>query len=70
MLTLLLSLSIQSGQAGRSVIVCTVTAGGAPIAVAEIVVAGKTHATDRRGEARIDVIPGSVELTSRKASRR
>ena len=46
-----------------STIVCTVTAGGAPVAGAEIVVAGKTYVTDPRGEVRIDVDPGSVELT-------
>src|SRR3977135_3273416 len=43
--------------------ICTVTAGGAPVAGAEIVVAGRTYPTDRRGEVRIDVIPGSIELT-------
>src|SRR6478672_4734712 len=43
-----------------------VTAGGAPVAGAEIVVAGRTHATDRRGEARIDVVPGAIELTVAK----
>ena len=37
--------------------------GGTPVAGAEIVVAGKAHVTDRRGEARIDVTPGSIELT-------
>ena len=30
---------------------------------AEIVVAGRTYVTDRRGEVRISVIPGSIELT-------
>jgi outer membrane receptor for ferrienterochelin and colicins len=60
---LLLSLSLQDGQAGQSAIVCTVTARGAPVAGAEIVVAGKTHVTDRRGEMRIDVTPGSIEIT-------
>ena len=59
-LTLLLLLSLQSGQ---STIACTVTSGGAPVAGAEIVVAGKTYMTDPRGEARIVVDPGSVELT-------
>ena len=62
-LALLFSLAIQTDQAGQSAITCTVTAGGRPIAGAEIVVAGKTHVTDRRGEARIDVNPGSIELT-------
>ena len=59
-LALLFLLSLQGGQ---SAIVCTVTAGGAPVAGAEIVVAGKTYVTDPRGEVRIVVDPGSVELT-------
>ena len=59
-LLLLFLFSLQGGQSG---IVCTVTAGGAPVAGAEIVVAGKTYVTDPRGEARIVVDPGSVELT-------
>ena len=62
-LALLFSLSLQSGQA----IACTVTAGGAPVAGAEIVVAGKTYVTDGRGDVRIDVRPGSIELTIVKA---
>ena len=59
----LLLLFLFSLQGGQSAIVCTVTAGGAPVAGAEIVVAGKTYVTDPRGEVRIDVDPGSVELT-------
>ena len=59
----LLLLFLFSLQSGQSAIVCTVTAGGAPVAGAEIVVAGKTYVTDPRGEVRIDVDPGSVELT-------
>ena len=59
-LALLLLFSLQGGQ---SAIVCTVTAGGAPVAGAEIVVAGKTYVTDPRGDVRIAVDPGSVELT-------
>jgi len=59
----LLLLFLFSLQGGQSAIVCTVTAGGAPVAGAEIVVAGKTYVTDPRGEARIVVDPGSVELT-------
>ena len=62
-LALLIALSIQTGQAAQSAIACTVTAGGLPVAGAEIVVAGNTHVTDRRGEVRIDVIPGSIEIT-------
>ena len=63
---LLLSLFLTSGQTSQSSISCTVTAGGVPVAGAEIVVAGRTHATDRRGEARIDVVPGAIELTVAK----
>jgi iron complex outermembrane receptor protein len=59
-LALLLSFSLQRVQ---SAIVCTVTAGGAPAPGAEIVVGGKTYVTDARGEARIEVGPGPVELT-------
>ncbi|HMC69122.1 MAG TPA: carboxypeptidase-like regulatory domain-containing protein, partial [Mycobacteriales bacterium] len=47
----------------QSAITCTVTAAGAPVAGAEVVVAGRTYVTDRSGEVRIDVTPGSVELT-------
>ena len=64
LLALLFSLSLQLGQSG---IVCTVTAGGAPVPGAEIVVAGKTYVTDARGEVRIEVSPGPVELTVVKA---
>jgi outer membrane receptor for ferrienterochelin and colicins len=64
--SLFFSLSIQSGHAGQSAIACTVTAAGAPVAGAEIVVAGTTHVTDRRGEVGIDVIPGVIELTAVK----
>jgi outer membrane receptor for ferrienterochelin and colicins len=60
---LLLSLTVQSGQASRSGMICTVTAGGVAIADAEIVVAGRTHLTDARGEARIEAGPGPIELT-------
>ncbi len=59
----LLILFLFSLQGGQSAIVCTVTAGGAPVAGAEIVVAGKTYMTDPRGGVRIAVDPGSVELT-------
>jgi iron complex outermembrane receptor protein len=52
--------------AERSIIVCTVTAAGAPVAGAEIVVGTKASRTDSRGEARIDVAPGHVELTVAK----
>ena len=64
LLGLLLSLSLQTGQSG---IVCSVTADGAPVPGAEIVVAGKTYQTDARGQVRIDVTPGPVELTAVKA---
>jgi len=60
---LLFSFLNQSGQSGPSAIACTVTAGGARVAAAEIVVAGKTYVTDRRGDVRIDVSPGPVELS-------
>jgi iron complex outermembrane receptor protein len=59
-LSLLLSASVQTDQ---SAIVFTVTAGGAPASGAEIVVAGRTHITDARGQVRIDVTPGAVEIT-------
>jgi outer membrane receptor for ferrienterochelin and colicins len=64
LLALLLSLSLQSGPAA---IVCSVTAGSAPVEGAEIVVGGKTFVTDAHGEVRIAVVPGSVELTVFKA---
>jgi iron complex outermembrane receptor protein len=60
LLALLLSLSLQRGQ---SAIACSVTAGGAPVPGAEIVVAGKTYVTDVRGEVRIVVSPGPIEIT-------
>jgi outer membrane receptor for ferrienterochelin and colicins len=61
--TLLVSLLLQSGRAGQSAIACTVIASGAPVAGAEVVVDGTTHVTDRRGQVRIEVSPGAVELT-------
>ena len=61
-LALLLFLVAQNGPAA-SAIDCTVTAGGTPVAGAEIAVAGRIHVTDRRGEVRIDVNPGLIELT-------
>jgi iron complex outermembrane receptor protein len=64
LLALLLSVSLQLGPAA---IVCTVTAGGAPAAGADIVVAGKTYMTDARGQVRIEVNPGVLELTILKA---
>ena len=60
LLGLLLSFSLQGGQ---STIVCSVTASGVPVPGAEIVVAGKTYLTDARGQVRIDVGPGPIELT-------
>jgi iron complex outermembrane receptor protein len=60
LLMLLVSLSLQPGQ---SAIVCSVMAGGAPVPGAEVVVAGTTYVTDARGEVRIDVSPGPVEIT-------
>ena len=64
LLALLLSLSVQRDQ---SAVLCSVTAGGAPVPGAEIVVAGKTYVTDTKGEVRIEVNPGPVELTVVKA---
>jgi outer membrane receptor for ferrienterochelin and colicins len=64
LLALLFALSLQGGQ---SVIVCSVTAGGAPVMAAEIVVAGMTYLTDPRGQVRIEVNPGLVEITVVKA---
>jgi len=60
LLALLFSVSFQSGQ---SSIACTVTAGGAPVVGAEIRVSGRTYMTDARGEVRIDVTPGPLDLT-------
>ena len=60
LVALLLSMSLQGDQ---SALACTVTAAGAPVPGAEIVVAGKTYVTDARGEIRIDVRPGPVELS-------
>jgi outer membrane receptor for ferrienterochelin and colicins len=65
LLALLLSLS--SLQSAQSAIVCSVTAGGAPVPGAEIVVAGKTYLTDARGLVRIEVSPGATDLTIVKA---
>ena len=62
-LALLLSFVLQSTQVRPVTITCTVTADGAPVAGAEVVVAGKTYQTDRRGEARIETSPGSIEIT-------
>ena len=67
LLALLLSLSSQSAHAGQAAITCTVTAGGVPVAGAEIVVAGQTYLTDSRGDAQIAVTSGSIELTVIKA---
>jgi hypothetical protein len=50
-LAILFSVSFQNSQ---STIACTVTAVGAPVPGAEIVVAGKTYVTDCVGEVRID----------------
>lgn len=61
MLALLLSL-----QAAPSGFVCTVTAGGAPLAGAEVVVAGRTYVTDGHGQSRIDIAPGRLEVTATK----
>ena len=50
-------------QGEQSAIVCRVTAAGAPLPGVVIVIAGKTYVTGPGGEVRIDVNPGSVELT-------
>src|SRR5439155_10767118 len=60
LLALLLTSALQSAQ---SALLCTVTADGSPVSGAQIVVAGKTYVTDRLGEARIDVAPGTIGLT-------
>jgi iron complex outermembrane receptor protein len=44
-------------------IVCTVTAGGVPVAAAEVVVNGQTYVTDASGSARISVSAGRIELS-------
>ena len=62
-LALLFSLSTQGGQPGQTAMALTVIAAGAPVAGAEIVVGERTHLTDRRGEVRIVVNPGSIEIT-------
>jgi outer membrane receptor for ferrienterochelin and colicins len=64
LLALLLPLFLQQSP---SAIVCSVTAEGVPVPGAEVVVAGKTHVTDARGEIRIEVDPGPIELTVIKA---
>jgi outer membrane receptor for ferrienterochelin and colicins len=61
---LVLSWSLQTGP---SAILCSVVTGGAPVADAEVVVGGKTYVTDARGQIRIEVSPGAVELTVVKA---
>jgi outer membrane receptor for ferrienterochelin and colicins len=63
----LLILFAFSPQVGQSRIACTVTAAGASVSGADIVVAGNTYTTDAHGEVRIDVSPGSVEVTVVKA---
>jgi outer membrane receptor for ferrienterochelin and colicins len=63
MFALLFALSLKSGQPTPTTITCTVTANGEPVAGAEIVVAGASHSTDRRGQVRLQVAAGSVELT-------
>jgi len=60
---LLFSLALQTSQPGQSALICTVVADRAPVAGAEIVVAGQTYVTDRRGEVRIGVAAGAVSLT-------
>lgn len=62
-LAALLLLSPPPPRIGPTAVLCTVTAEGAPVAGAQIVVAGRTYLTDGAGGARIDVAPGSVELT-------
>jgi outer membrane receptor for ferrienterochelin and colicins len=54
-------------QGDQSTIVCRVIAKGEPVTGAEVVAAGKTYVTDQRGEVRIDVDAGPVELTAAKA---
>jgi outer membrane receptor for ferrienterochelin and colicins len=44
-------------------IVCTVTAAGAPVAGAEVVVNGRTYVTDSRGVARIELPAGQVNVS-------
>ncbi len=61
---LLLALSLQSVQ---SAAVVTVTAGGAPVAGAEVLIAGTIYRTDDRGTVRVEVSPGSVLFTVSKA---
>ena len=50
-------------EGGQSTIVCRVTTKGEPVTGVEVAAAGKTYVTDQRGEARIEVEPGSIELT-------
>ena len=63
LVAVLLALTLQTG---RAAIVCTVTAAGAPVDDAEIVVAGRSYRTDEQGRVRIDVAPGEVALTAVK----
>ncbi len=50
----------------RATLVCAVTAAGTPAVDAEIVVAGRSHRTDHRGDALIEVAPGVVLVTVSK----
>ena len=60
MIALLLLANLQMSQA---TLACTVSAGGAPVAGAEIIVNGQTYRTDMNGEARIAIASGSVQMT-------
>ena len=60
---LLALLLLSSLPPGQSAIVCSVKAGGAPVAGAEIVIAGMTYVTGAGGDVRIEVSPGPVEIT-------
>ena len=61
--SLLLGLFLQIGSAA---IVCTVTAATVPVVDADVVVNGQTFKTDARGQVRIPVTTGSIQLTVAK----
>jgi iron complex outermembrane receptor protein len=65
-LLLLLSFA-QQAQPGRGATIrVEVTMAGAPVAAADVVVAGKTYRTTREGMATIEVAAGAVEITVAK----
>jgi outer membrane receptor for ferrienterochelin and colicins len=66
LLALLSALPLPPLQGGQSTILCRAISKGVAVAGVEIVAAGKTYVTDQRGEARIEVSEGPLELTAAK----